>query len=149
MLSRVKSIFSFREHKRQLLHIVLVSFLISFASARAWALVIGNAIYFKGYHIHHFFFGTMALAIGGLMGTLSEDKKALRAASLLMGVGMGLFADEIGLLLNCTTTNKICAYAFPDTTDIIGAIVIFIFLLFVTVDILEKRAEKKRVQNAN
>ncbi|MBI5530842.1 MAG: hypothetical protein HY918_05120 [Candidatus Doudnabacteria bacterium] len=141
ILRFLKSIFNFRHQKKQLLHIVLLSFLIFFTIARGWSLIIGNGIYFRGYHIHHFYFGTLALAAGGLMALLSENTKALRWAAGLIGLGIGLFADEIGLLLNCTTSNRICAYAFPDTSDIIGAIAFAILLLLVAVDISLKRSK--------
>jgi hypothetical protein len=139
IIKYLKSIFNFREHKKQLLHIVLLSFLVFFSIARGWSLIIGNSIFIHGYHIHHFYFGTLALAIGAIMALLSENKKALRWSAVLIGLGMGLFADEIGLLLNCTTASRICLYAFPDTSDIIGAIVLFILLLLVAVDIAGKR----------
>ncbi|MFA5991614.1 MAG: hypothetical protein WC794_05230 [Candidatus Doudnabacteria bacterium] len=135
----LKSIFNFREQKKQLLHIVLLSFLIFFSIARGWSLIIGNSIFIRGYHIHHFYFGTLSLAIGAIMALMSENKKALRWAAVLTGLGMGLFTDEIGLLLNCTTVTKICLYAFPDTSDIIGAIVLFMLLLLIAVDIAGKR----------
>ena len=66
MIRHIKSLFNFREQKKQLLHIVLVSFLLSFIIAHAWALIIGNSIYIRGYQIHHFYFGTLALVFGGL-----------------------------------------------------------------------------------
>lgn len=138
----LKSIFNFRQQKKQLLHIVLLSFLVFFSIARGWSLVIGNSIFIHGYHIHHFYFGTLALAAGSLMALLSENAKALRWAAGLIGFGMGLFADEIGLLLNCTTATRECLYAFPDTSDIIGAIVLCFLLLLIAVDLHEKRNSK-------
>jgi hypothetical protein len=139
ILRFLKSIFNFRQQKKQLLHIVLLSFLVFFTIARGWSLIIGNGIYFRGYHIHHFFFGTLALAAGALMALLSENQKVLRWAAGFVGLGIGLFADEIGLLLNCTTTSRICAYAFPDTSDIIGAITLAILLVLIAVDISQKK----------
>ncbi len=135
----LKSVLNPRPFKKQLLYIVLLVFLIAFAAARSWSLIIGNSIYIRGYHIHHFYFGTLLLVGGGLLSLLGENPKTLRGAAGLIGFGMGLFADEIGLLLNCTTAYKPCVYAFPDSGDIIGFIVAGLFLLMILVDLAEKK----------
>jgi len=134
-----------RRQNKQLMLIILIFFLLAFASARVYTMVVGNVIYIKGYHIHHFYFGTVALALGGILGVLNKTKKRLQMASALMGIGIGLFADEIGLLLNCTTNNRFCTYAFPDTGDIILTIALVIIFLILVIDsspYLEKKAEK-------
>lgn len=146
MLNYVKSTFSFRQEKKLLLYILLIAFLLSFAVARAWSLGIGNGIYFEGFHIHHFYFGMLVLTVGGLLGLLSVRKSNRRVAAALMGIGMGLFADEIGLLLNCTTDNRICSYAFPDSLDIIGTISLTIVLVLILVDFLERSAVKSELK---
>ena len=148
MLGYFKSIFNFRQQKKQLLHILLISFLIAFAIARAWSLYIGNSIYLWGYHIHHFYFGMMVLTVGGLLALLTERKKYRQVAAGLMGWGMGWFADEIGLLLNCTTANRTCIYAFPDTMDIVSTIALALVLILVLVDFLERGHVKKEALKA-
>ena len=90
-----------------MLYILLVSFLVFFGIARAWSLYVSNAIYFRGYHIHHFYFGMMVLTAGGLLALLTDRYRYRRVAAVLMGWGVGWFADEIGLLLNCTTNNRV------------------------------------------
>lgn len=137
----LKSAFSPRPLKKQLLYIVLAAFLAAFAAARSWSLLIGNSIYIRGYHIHHFYFGALLLAFGGLTALLTEKPNYQRAAAGLLGVGVGLFADELGLLLNCTTTARPCLYAFPDSGDIVGFIVLCLFALLVMVDLAEKSAK--------
>jgi hypothetical protein len=144
----LKSILNFREQKKQLVHILLLAFLLSFAIARLWSLGVGNGIYIFGYHIHHFYFGMMVLTAGGLLALLTEKKRYRRVAAGLMGWGMGWFADEIGLLLNCTTNNRPCLYAFPDTLDIIGSIALVIVLLLILVDYLEKFYAKKEIKKS-
>lgn len=60
---------------------------------------IGRNIILFGYHIHHFYIGFALIALAGwlaLVGTNSLSKKHLAA---MYGVGLGLFFDEIGLLL--------------------------------------------------
>lgn len=134
----LKSALNPRPFKKQLLYIVLTAFLAAFAVARSWSLLIGNSIYIRGYHIHHFYFGALLLACGGLVALLTEKPKFQRAAAGLLGIGVGLFADELGLLLNCTTTARPCLYAFPDSGDIIGFIALCLFLLLIIVDLAEK-----------
>ncbi len=138
MFKVFKTLFNFREQKKQLLLIVLFSFLISFLIARWYSVVIGGSIFIRGYHIHHFYFGMLCLTVGGLIGILTESQKFSRAAAGFIGVGIGLFADEIGLLLNCTSPARICAYAFPDSFDIISTIAVIIVLILVLVDYLER-----------
>ncbi|HVY67342.1 MAG TPA: hypothetical protein VHA30_00375 [Patescibacteria group bacterium] len=144
MINFLKTLFNFREQKRQLLHIVLAGYLASYFTAHLWSLFVGNSIYIKGYQIHHFYFGTTLLAAGGLLGLLSDGTKNLRLAAALIGIGLGLFADEIGLLLNCTTRYHSCAYAFPDSGDWIAAISVALLLIFVLLDLNERSARKKR-----
>lgn len=139
MVKILKSIFDFRHPKKQLIHIILLSFLISFSAARMYSVfIVKGQLYIHGFHIHHFYFGMLALSIGGIVGLLGSGERLARFASILMGIGIGLFTDEIGLLLNCTTTNRECTYAFPDTFDIIGFISIAILAVVVLVDISEK-----------
>ena len=144
MLNFFKSVFNFREQKRQSLQLILLAFLISFAIVHTYSIVVGDSgsIYYHGFHIHHFYFGMLTLSIGGVIALLSDDKKMLRVASLLVGTGIGLFADEIGLLLNCTSANRACTYAFPDTLDIIGCITVVLVLALVAVDYFERRNKK-------
>lgn len=131
MVKRIKSIFDIRKQNKQKLFIVLVFFLGSFVIARMGSIFVGKSLYIEGYHIHHFYWGTAALALGGILGILTNENAKLKVASALIGAGMGLFADEIGLLLNCTTDNKFCSYFFPSYDDIILVITIII-IFFIT-----------------
>ena len=108
---------------------MLVSFLISFAIVHSYSVFVGKSIFIRGYQIHHFYFGMLFLACGGLVGTLNKEYALKLFAGSLMGIGIGLFADEIGLLLNCTSIHRECTYLFPDSTDIIGTITIILIVL--------------------
>jgi|SRR5579872_753986 len=143
-----KLIFDFHERKKQLLDLILIAFLVTFALARIWSIWVGNAIYIYGFHIHHFYFGMFILSLGGVIALLGDDIKIKQYASVMLGVGIGLFADEIGLLLNCTTADRVCAYAFPDTTEIVGSIALVLILILLTVDFIDRRKIKKSFQNA-
>lgn len=134
MVGKVKHLFDIRKQNKQKLFIVLVFFLAAFLFMRWQSLSLGKAIYIEGYHIHHFFWGTMLLAFGGLLGVLNNDARRLKIASALIGIGMGFFADEIGLLLNCTTDNRYCTYFFPRSSDIIISIAVIITFFIAIAD---------------
>lgn len=138
----LRSVFSLRNSKKKLLYIILVAFLLSFLIARMWSIYYGRSVFIYGFHIHHFYFGMLLLSAGGITGVLTNKEKPLRVASLLIGAGMGLFADEIGLLLNCTTTYRICAYAFPGAYDIIMSIGLTIFIIIVAISLIDERSKK-------
>ena|SRR3989344_1420030 len=141
-----KEIFGFREERKQLLYIVLGFFLGSFVVARFISILTGTSLYIRGYQIHHFYFGMLILSIGGFISLLSKRKWPLQVASAFMGVGIGLFADEIGLLLNCTTQklSHVCIYDFPDYLDIVGTIVVVIILLVAFIGFMERLNHRKK-----
>ncbi len=91
-----------------------VSFALSFLTARVLVVLSGivgvesdfgmagfipvREIWFQGYHIHHFFFGFLALTYVGWKTVFSRDFSPPRMA-VLYGAGLGIFVDEIGMLL--------------------------------------------------
>jgi hypothetical protein len=139
MLGWLKWIFNFHEQKKRILNIILLSFVISFFIVRIASTTISPVIFIKGFHIHHFYFGMLIMSIGAVMGVLSRSPRPEQIASGLIGIGLGLFADEIGLLLNCTTPNRECQYAFPGSYDILLMIVSVIILTTIIVGLLDKR----------
>lgn len=134
MVGKIKHLFDIRKQNKQKLFIILVFFLLSFSIARLGSIFVGKSLFIEGYHIHHFYWGTLILAFGGLLGVLNNDARRLKIASALIGIGMGLFADEIGLLLNCTTNNRYCTYFFPKSSDIIIAIAVIITFFIAIAD---------------
>ncbi len=60
---------------------------------------IGSNIILFGYHIHHFYFGFLLLCIAGWIAIVGSQHFSLSHAAVLYGAGLGLFLDEIGLLL--------------------------------------------------
>jgi Na+/melibiose symporter-like transporter len=148
MSKKIGKFFDIRKRNKQLLFIVLVFFLVSFVIVHLYSLNFTRYVYIKGYHIHHFYFGTVSLALGGILGILSTGRQKLKIASALIGTGIGLFADEIGLLLNCTSDNRVCSYYFPDTTDIILTITVIIVFLIAIADWSDlKEVETVKEQN--
>ena len=80
--------------------LALLSFIASFAVARTFTTFFPDTgLRFRGFHIHHFWFGVALLAIGGWLGISYESERVNRVAAILFGAGGGLIGDEVGLLL--------------------------------------------------
>ncbi len=78
----------------------LGAFIISFAIARTFTYFRPDITLVSGdIHIHHFWFGLLLLTIGGWLGINYNQKEVDMVAAIIFGVGGGLIADEIGLLL--------------------------------------------------
>ncbi len=80
--------------------LALGSFIISFSVARAFTSLYPDVVIVSGgIHIHHFWFGLALLAVGGWIGISYTQKEIDMIAAIMYGVGGGLVADEVGLLL--------------------------------------------------
>ncbi|MCK8816908.1 hypothetical protein MWH28_05910 [Natroniella sulfidigena] len=60
---------------------------------------IGRNIILFGYHIHHFYFGVLLIAFAGWIALVGFTFLTRKQTALIYGTGLGLFMDEIGLLL--------------------------------------------------
>lgn len=60
---------------------------------------IGRNIILFGYHIHHFYIGFALVAIAGWLSLVETSYLKKKHLAIMYGVGLGLFFDEIGLLL--------------------------------------------------
>ena len=60
---------------------------------------IGRNVILFGYHIHHFYFGIALIIIAGWLAITGSDYLSRKQIALIYGTGLGLFMDEIGLLL--------------------------------------------------
>lgn len=91
--------------KLQTQFIILSSFIISFFIARLFVAILNADVnpwcqlWVKGYRIHHFFFGIGLLVIGGWLGHVNCGKIITKISAGIYGIGLGLVADEFGLLL--------------------------------------------------
>ncbi len=86
--------------KAHLAVLALVSFILSFIVARSFTYLYPNVVLIGGgLHIHHFWFGLILLAVGGWLGISYTQKEIDMLAAIIYGVGGGLIADELGLLL--------------------------------------------------
>jgi len=131
---KFKAAFDLKKENKKRMAIVLVFFLISFSIVHFYSMHFGRYIFVRGYHIHHFYFGTAALFLGGILALLDKNQRRMKIAAALIGTGAGLFIDELGLLLTCTTLNKTCAYVFPDTSDVVMTVTVIIVFLIALAD---------------
>jgi hypothetical protein len=80
--------------------LALVSFTLAFIAARSFTYFYPDVVLVSGgLHIHHFWFGMVLLAVGGWLGISYNQKEIDMLAAIIYGVGGGLIADEVGLLL--------------------------------------------------
>lgn len=101
-------------HKVGLRFVVFVSFIVGFVGARAVVVAAGlvgedtssgtflglpiQQLDFGAMHIHHYFYGFVTLAVVGWIAVFHKDYSTT-AVGILYGLGMGVFVDEIGMLL--------------------------------------------------
>jgi FtsH-binding integral membrane protein len=104
--------------------LALSSFIASFAVARVFTTLNPNVVIMvgTGIHIHHFWFGILLLAVGGWLGIINRTERADQLAAVLYGAGLGLIADEFGLLL--TWGN----YWTTLTYTVVGILLAFVIL---------------------
>ncbi|MEM2117831.1 MAG: hypothetical protein QW386_02285 [Candidatus Bathyarchaeia archaeon] len=80
--------------------VALTSFIASFLIARTFTSFYPRVVWeLSGFHIHHFWYGLIMLAVGGWLGISVEDERLSRVAAIFYGAGGGLIVDEVGLLL--------------------------------------------------
>ena len=61
---------------------------------------IGRNIILFGYHIHHFYFGVLLMGIAGWLAIVGNKRISKTKLAIMYGAGLGLFMDEIGMLLS-------------------------------------------------
>jgi len=88
------------ERRPNLSVLALISFASSFAVARAFTTLSPKTSFItSGYHIHHFWYGIILLAIGGWIGISYNEPRIDKIAAVIFGAGGGLIGDEVGILL--------------------------------------------------
>ena len=60
---------------------------------------VGRNIILFGHHIHHFYFGVLLIVFAGWSAIVGSPKIQREKLAIIFGAGLGLFMDEIGLLL--------------------------------------------------
>ena len=61
---------------------------------------IGTNIILFGYHIHHLVIGIFLIALAGWFAIVGSQRLSRSELAIMYGVGMGLFMDEVGMLLS-------------------------------------------------
>lgn len=107
--------------------IVFVTFLASFAIQRIAAHMLPTVNILIGkYHIHHFYYGMLAVVASSWIALITNREGPRRLAAVLLGAGLGVVADELGLLLTCTSPTTLqCDYHARITWDFFTIIVSF------------------------
>jgi len=114
--------------------LALTSFVASFAIARTFTTVSPNVVLISGdFHVHHFWYGLVLLAIGGWLGISYQSERIDRLAAIIFGAGGGLIGDEVAILLTLS------AHAY--WAEITYTFVI-IFLTFTSMLILMNKYQK-------
>jgi hypothetical protein len=110
----LKAISAKRFHPRPHLAVwALASFILSFIIARSFTHFYPDVVSVSGsLHIHHFWFGLILLAVGGWLGISFTQKEVDMVAAVTYGVGGGLIADELGLLLTLGNYYSELTWAF-------------------------------------
>lgn len=70
------------------------------AKAGELSFYIGTNIILFGYHIHHLVPGIILISLAGWFAIVGSDLFSRRDLALMYGIGMGLFMDEVGMLLS-------------------------------------------------
>ncbi len=60
---------------------------------------LGSNIILFGYHIHHFYIGILLICLAGWWALAGSRRLSRHQLAVMYGAGLGLFFDEIGLLL--------------------------------------------------
>lgn len=80
--------------------LALVSFAVAFFGARLFAVLNPKTIVETGgIHFHHFWYGLIMIIVSGWLGISQRPTIYRRIYAIVFGLGAGLMADEVGLLL--------------------------------------------------
>lgn len=111
--------------------IVAVSFIVAFLIARGTVLFGPEwlRLYISQYHIHHFYYGFALVAISNWIALTTNREHMFNFAAILFGAGLGLFIDEFGLLLTCTTPPIGCDYYARQSYDAFMVLVAVFFAI--------------------
>ncbi|MBW2993213.1 hypothetical protein KY317_01410 [Candidatus Woesearchaeota archaeon] len=115
--------------------IIFVCFLIAFIGIRGIVYYFPNAHIILPYHFHHFFVGILFVIASNWIALVGKGKKLMWTAAGLFGLGIGLIADEIGVIVICGTAGTICDpdklyWARFNYDIVIFCIVIFLLVLY-------------------
>lgn len=117
------------ERRPNLSVLTLISFACSFAIVRIFTFQNPSVTFrFFGFHIHHFWFGILMLAIGGWLGISYNDPRIDRISAIIFGAGGGLIGDEVGILLTFEGENYWAgvSYTFVIVLLVVASILVLV-----------------------
>ena len=101
--------------------LALFSFALSFAVARIFTILSPHSIFeTSGFHVHHFWYGILMIAVGGWLGISYNEPRILRIAAIIFGAGGGLIGDEVGVLLTFEAENYWAGMSYTFATLILA-----------------------------
>ena len=93
--------------------LLLLSFVASFVTARAFATLNPTMVVVSGgIHFHHFWYGLAMVSVAGMLGIVYALPAYKRAYAVVFGLGAGLIGDEVGLLLTFGNYNSSLTFFF-------------------------------------
>src|SRR3990170_5379529 len=114
---------------------ILWTFLLSVIIARFYVTNFAWRLFINDYHIHHFFTGTFLVSVAAVLMFLAEKERTKLWLARIIGVGLGLIVDEIGLLLSCTTAGLACSYSYGDLGYSVSLVFWIIMALIILVEL--------------
>jgi uncharacterized protein DUF6789 len=110
-------------NRRGLSFLGTLGFMTGFFAARLFALQNPNVVVVQGgIHFHHFWYGLGMITFAGWLGIAFNRPWLVRTYAIIFGLGAGLIADEVGLLLTLGD------YQSSLTTDFFVGVIGFIIL---------------------
>ncbi len=127
-----------RRHARDYLLVTLISFAASVSGTRLFLELTGYPQLGSGeLHIAHVLWGGLILFVAALFSLIFINEWILLLSSVLAGIGMGLFIDEVGKFI--TQTND---YFYPSAAPIVY--VFFLLTVLVFAIIHQRKAHTSR-----
>jgi hypothetical protein len=108
--------------------LALLSFLVSFLTARMFTTFFPYVVVVTGgVHFHHFWYGLGMVIVSGWVGIVTTNLRYRPRLAIIFGIGGGLIGDEAGLLL--TLGNYYSALTLPIVVSVVVVSAILILLL--------------------
>lgn len=102
---------------------------------------IGRNIVLFGYHIHHFYFGILMIAVIGWFSITGTGFRSKTRLAVFYGIGLGLLMDEIGLLL--TWGNYYSSLTYILSMILLGIFLNIVFFPYFWKSVREELAQDK------
>ncbi len=107
--------------------LALIAFAVGFIAARLFTTIKPDVVVVSGgIHFHHFWYGLAMIVTAGWLGIATNHPAFKRVLATVFGLGGGLMADEVGLLLTFGDYYSLLTYMF-----VVGFTSLAVFLLLV------------------